>query len=228
MAAENEKLEAKVKDFEIKLSDLSAAKSELEQVTSAETAKLKKEIERLTTQVKEKEQLMQRMSEEQTDDSQKTIMEANIKINLLSDELGQSKQLREELVVKCNMLERNIEEIQTKLSNTQNQLMNAEAQNVEEVRNDLNKALSELQEQIEKFEKLDLQTRKLKQENRLLEKFMTIEMRSPQDIMEEFRSGMVSDRQFLSGYQTDANNEPASPTIRSVSRFNLNFESNIY
>ena len=71
-----------------------------------------------------------------------------------------------------------------------------------------------------------MQMRKLKQENRILEKFMVIEMRSPQDIMEEFRSGQVSKREFLSGYQTDkdTNSPPKSPILRSVSRFNLNFE----
>lgn len=64
----------------------------------------------------------------------------------------------------------------------------------------------ELNDQIEKFEKLELQTRGLKRENRILEKFLRIETRSPQDIMDEFRTGMMSDRQFLSGYQTDLNN----------------------
>jgi|DEB0MinimDraft_12_1074336.scaffolds.fasta_scaffold181352_1 hypothetical protein len=46
----------------------------------------------------------------------------------------------------------------------------------------------------EKFEKLDLQTRKLKQENRILEKFLRIEMRSASEIMDEFRAGIISEK----------------------------------
>ena len=77
--------------------------------------------------------------------------------------------------------------------------LNVEGVN-EELKNDVLHTKKLLNEQNEKFEKLELQTRKLKQECRILEKFVRIEMRSPQDIMDEFRTGKMSDRQMLSGY----------------------------
>ena len=101
-------------------------------------------------------------------------------------------------------------------------------QNVEEMRQELFVTKQILNEQIEKFEKLDLLTRKLKQDNRILEKFFRIEMRSPQDIMDEFRTGKISDAQLLSGYSTDNDQKGKEITRKAVSQFNLAFEANIY
>jgi len=105
-------------------------------------------------------------------------------------------------------------------------LQNFENQTVEELRNELVLTKSS---NAEKFEKLDLQMRKLKQDNRILEKFLRIEMRSAQDILDEFRAGIISERQLLSGYQTDKDGS-LSPRhySRAVSRFTLDFENNIY
>lgn len=98
----------------------------------------------------------------------------------------------------------------------------------EELNSQLEQTTAALNSQIEKFEKFELQTRKLKKDNRILEKFMRIEMRTPQDIIDEFRSGKMSDEQLLSGYHTDQTADPVPLVFRAVSQFNLNFESNIY
>jgi hypothetical protein len=66
---------------------------------------------------------------------------------------------------------------------------------------DLQRAKKALQDQIEKYEKLELQSRKLKQENRMLEKFMTIETRSPYEITKEFQLDTVSEIEVMPDYQ---------------------------
>jgi hypothetical protein len=86
--------------------------------------------------------------------------------------------------------------------------------------------------------------RNVKRDHQILDKFVRIETRSPQTILDEFRSGRTSDDQMLSNYQssgsnsTDAKqsnnsdapqvNSPYPYSYRAVSMYNLNIDANIY
>lgn len=187
--------------------------------------KLKEELMRSNQEIKEKDVRIETISEQTKEDSTKQVFEQKMTIMMLEEQNDKLNKYVNELNNEKNQLDQQVNVLRNQV---ESEIQQTEGQNIDELRNDLQHTKQELQEQIEKFEKLDLLTRKLKQENRILEKFMTIEMRSPQDIMDEFRTGMMTERQFLSGYQTDANNSPKSPIIRKVSRFNLSFETNIY
>ena len=59
----------------------------------------------------------------------------------------------------------------------------------EDLRNEIWTTKCMLNEQIEKYEKFELSSRKLKKKNKIFESLMKIELRSPQTILDEFRSG---------------------------------------
>lgn len=74
----------------------------------------------------------------------------------------------------------------------------------EDLRNEIWTTKCILDEQIEKYEKFELSSKKYKKSNKIFESLMKIELRSPQTILDEFRSGKTQENKILSGYTSES------------------------
>lgn len=85
-----------------------------------------------------------------------------------------------------------------------------------------------LDEQAKKFENFELQSRRVKHDNKIYEKLMKIETRSPQNILDDYRSGKTKEKHILSGVGSTVNSPFPSYTYRPVSEYKLDIDANIY
>ena len=99
---------------------------------------------------------------------------------------------------------------------------------LEDSRSELSHTKFALDEQVKNFENFELQTRNLKRDNKIFSKIMGIEIRSPQMILDDYRSGKTKEKHILSGVSNSVNSPYPSYSYRAVSQYNLDIDSNIY
>jgi hypothetical protein len=88
---------------------------------------------------------------------------------------------------------------------------------LEESRAEMTHTKYGLDEQINNFENFELQSRNLKRDNKIYEKLMKIETRSPQMILDDYRSGKTKEKHILTGTNSSVNSPYPSYSYRAVS-----------